>query len=215
MGISYLQLDSEVSRSSAGGPVLDRRGRVVGILAGIGSEGARIGLAVPVNYLRSGADPLLPGARDLEETVRWETVLDTASEVESSQLARLFGEGSRAALIQAEVLGSGEIGAVVARFANRHPQPERREFQVLAKEGSACDLYGEIPWWQPVEERRSLIRKSRLLTWLGGRQRLDEVFVGTCIIDVRGCSAVTQGSDLLLLRGLESSDRVRIESDLR
>ena len=52
-GVALLQLDAKISPGNSGGPVIDARGRVVGVvvmkLAGGGVEG--IGLALPINYV--------------------------------------------------------------------------------------------------------------------------------------------------------------------
>jgi serine protease Do len=52
LGVAYIQLDAKISPGNSGGPVVDGRGRVVGVvsmkLVGEGVEG--IGLAIPINY---------------------------------------------------------------------------------------------------------------------------------------------------------------------
>jgi len=55
-GFAYIQLDAKISPGNSGGPVVDSRARVVGIVSmkvvGEGIEG--IGLAIPINYVYDG-----------------------------------------------------------------------------------------------------------------------------------------------------------------
>src|SRR5690242_9931565 len=60
LGTNYLQADARINPGNSGGPALDARGRVVGIVSMKipGSEG--LGMALPIDYLYEGSEPLLP-----------------------------------------------------------------------------------------------------------------------------------------------------------
>ncbi len=65
-GVGYLQIDSAINPGNSGGPVLDAKGRVIGVVTAILKNTEGIGFAVPVNYLVGGPSPLwAEGPREL------------------------------------------------------------------------------------------------------------------------------------------------------
>ena len=61
LGLALVQIDAAVNPGNSGGPLLDRSGRVVGIVTLKMTGGEGIALAVPVNYAFAGPDALLEG----------------------------------------------------------------------------------------------------------------------------------------------------------
>lgn len=49
---SFLQTDASIHPGNSGGPLIDIRGRVIGINTAISSKGAGIGFAIPINIVR-------------------------------------------------------------------------------------------------------------------------------------------------------------------
>lgn len=208
MGLSYLQLDSEIVPGSVGGPVLDRWGRVAGVLAGAAPADGDLGLAVPVNYLFSGDDPLLSVDRAAEEESRWQALVTEVSNGERAALNEMVRGSARPALLHARRIRAGAVEVIVARVAPSNPAPERLEFRLFSDAGAACALFGEISWWRPVEERRDLVDGSRYLSWLERHGLLPKVFVGRSLLNTQGCEAgLVVGSSVVLERGFAGADR--------
>jgi hypothetical protein len=60
LGTTYIQLDAKVNPGTSGGPLLDTRGRVVGIVSLKRRDAEGIALALPINYAYAGDAPMVP-----------------------------------------------------------------------------------------------------------------------------------------------------------
>jgi S1-C subfamily serine protease len=58
-GVTYLQVSAAINPGCSGGPLLDRRGKVLGVLTATGIDTENIGFALPADYVRA-----LWGGRD-------------------------------------------------------------------------------------------------------------------------------------------------------
>ncbi len=56
LGLKIFQIDAPISSGSSGGPLLDRRFRVVGIVTAYMREGQNLNFAIPINYVRMMLD---------------------------------------------------------------------------------------------------------------------------------------------------------------
>src|SRR5262249_7819837 len=61
LGLAYIQLDAKVNPGNSGGALLDKLGRVVGIVSLKVQTAEGIGLALPINYAYDGAGALISG----------------------------------------------------------------------------------------------------------------------------------------------------------
>jgi S1-C subfamily serine protease len=96
-----IQIDAPINHGNSGGPLLDARGRVIGINAQIRSESGNaegVGFAIPINSARRSMEQLIATGR-----VAYAYVGVTTQDV-TPALARTYGLGApRGALIQSVV----------------------------------------------------------------------------------------------------------------
>jgi 2-alkenal reductase len=109
--VDAIQTDAPINHGNSGGPLLDARGRVIGINAQIRSSGTSsgfegVGFAVPIDSARRSLDQLLSTGR-----VRYAYV-GIRTENLTPSIARHFGYAARrGALIDTVVPGSGAAAA--------------------------------------------------------------------------------------------------------
>jgi len=109
--VDAIQTDAPINHGNSGGPLLDARGRVIGINAQIRSSGTStgfegVGFAVPIDSARRSLEQLLAAG-----TVRYAYV-GIKTENLTPSIARRFGYASRSgALIDSIVPGSGAAAA--------------------------------------------------------------------------------------------------------
>lgn len=99
-----IQIDAPINHGNSGGPLLDARGRVIGINAQIRSDSGNaegVGFAIPINSARRSMEQLIANGR-----VAYAYVGVTTQDV-TPALARRYGLGAtRGALIQSVVDGA-------------------------------------------------------------------------------------------------------------
>jgi S1-C subfamily serine protease len=109
--VDAIQTDAPINHGNSGGPLLDARGRVIGINAQIRSRGTSsgfegVGFAVPIDSARRSLDQLLSTG-----TVRYAYV-GIKTENLTPAIAKRFGYAARrGALIDSVVPGSGAAAA--------------------------------------------------------------------------------------------------------
>ena len=109
--VDAIQTDAPINHGNSGGPLLDARGRVIGINAQIRSSGTSsgfegVGFAVPIDSARRSLEQLVATG-----TVRYAYV-GIKTENLTPSIARRFGYAARSgALIESIVPGSGAAAA--------------------------------------------------------------------------------------------------------
>ncbi len=116
---NVIQTDAAINQGNSGGPLLDRRGRVVGINSQIASESGGsdgIGFAVPIDTIRPVADAVIATGR-VEHA--W---LGMTGRPITPAIARALGIGDArgVAVIEVDDRGPGQGGRACAR-----PRPRR------------------------------------------------------------------------------------------
>ncbi len=188
-GIAYVQLDIKVSPGNSGGPVIDSRGRVVGVvsmkLTGEGVEG--IGLALPINYAygqelgfvppptsRAAASPafsnMLARAREGSEDG-----LQGASSAGPEPAAE---EDDRPLLVSASVDQYGRLVARIVRVAEYEPPFEEVTVNLWAGLERFCTVKGDVRSWTQVEAGAAAGLDPRAAKALAAFARGRKVFAG-------------------------------------
>ncbi len=116
----FIQTDAAINPGNSGGPLLDARGRVIGINTAINAQANTIGFAVPMNL----AKEILPQLRSHGSVTRgW---LGVGLQPISPELADALALGSRDGALVAEVVPGSpaaeaglERGDVIVRYGSR------------------------------------------------------------------------------------------------
>jgi hypothetical protein len=212
MGTSYLQIDGGIRPGDSGGPVLDRSGQVVGISAEGVAAGPSTGLAIPVNYLYSGDEPLVARSPNSLERTRWSDRMARTAAAELEELQTFRASIGSPALTAARLSPQGAVEVVVVRHGSSPQAGEQFTFRLLADGVLLCEPRTTIVRWQPVSSATPEVGGSRFLLWLGRHQLSAEWYSGMSVLDLQGCPgpAGVAGSQLVLNDGDPRADRVRI-----
>lgn len=210
-GIAFLQVGADVSPASSGGPLLDAHGRVVGVLAARQADG--IGFVLPINYVYSGPQRLLPPpVLPRPDERSWSDLLADVATADRKEARRAADTGSgRTALLQLETMsGKGSV-AVVARRSVGTPQAEPLTFRFGTAERTLCQVTGLAGDWHPAGAETGQATGSRYLQWLKKNGLQKDVYVGLAPLDLQGCPLEElHGSDLILDGADERAGRIGI-----
>lgn len=210
LGHAYVQVNADVNPGNSGGPLLDGRGRVVGIVSMKVTSADGIGLALPVEYLRShlaGAPPAASGQQE-----RWQAVLERVREEDRREVETYRTRYLKPALVAVAIGGRSELlGAVVRRWKGQ-PGPLLLTVEVRDGDRVPCSADGALEEWNRAEEAlRKALRESPdepRLAWAVERRIAEDLFVGVAALDLGRCDleAVPAGA-VLAIRGGEAADR--------
>ncbi len=188
MGVSYLQIDASVHHGNSGGPVLDQTGKIVGMVTLMLADSSSLGLALPSNYLFADPAPLLLTALPDHDQVAWSQWLKQAAEAEKEELAELKESLDKPGLIAACVVESGEMLAIVFKFATRKPRSKSFTFAVSARNRELCEPWGNVESWAtPKGGAKKLFTDSRFVNWLSRNKQLPKVWVGMARLGTGVC----------------------------
>jgi serine protease Do len=160
-GVAYVQLDAKVNPGNSGGPIIDERGRVVGVVTLKHAEAEGIGLALPINYAYS--EPLrLVGAPepDAADSPAFQRMISGA--LDAGGGANLVDPGAGSAALDGRPL---LVGATVdqykrlvvrlLRVAPGTPPYEEIALRVWSDTDNFCTLKGDVAAWKPVEPQQA------------------------------------------------------------
>jgi putative serine protease PepD len=203
LGVSHLQIDARINPGNSGGPLLDARGRVVGVVSMKREHAEGIAFAVPIDYAFEGPSPLLPppvwhpkaGFRSMLEEAR----RDDERLLEESRRVRMQ-------VVRAVVAGRGRVLAVVLSANSGEPE-DKLYFRFEQQERAICRLTG-VATWQENQPDQGLAKRAS--EWMN-RTGIGKVYTGFVSLDARECQ-FERGSpiDLVMEEGDETTNRVRL-----
>ncbi|HEY6099457.1 MAG TPA: S1C family serine protease, partial [Anaeromyxobacter sp.] len=85
-GVAHVQVNADVNPGNSGGPLLDGRGRVVGIVTLKAEDATGVGFALPVEYALGALGAPAPDAAARD---RWEATLARVREADDAEAGRL------------------------------------------------------------------------------------------------------------------------------
>lgn len=208
LGNAYVQMNANVNPGNSGGPLLDGRGHVVGIVSMKVTGADAIGLALPIEYLRPFLARLEAAAPDAQ--ARWQAMLDRVRQEDAAEVEKYRGKYQKPAIAAVGVGGRGLYGVVLRRWPDG-PSRLSITVDVLANERTLCSTDATVGDWEKVEQTlEKALRDSPdqpRLAWASENHILRDVFAGTALLDLGRCElADVPASAVLVIRGGEEAD---------
>jgi hypothetical protein len=210
MGLALLELDVGPLARGGGAPVLDAAGRLVAILSSTHVVKGHGALAVPVNYLTAGPEPLLPHDHDAHPWTMRLASVDLPAQRRAEDLA---AELARPALLHARLQPGGVTMATVGSLSAAPPAPGRLSFRLHS--GARPPVFqAAVPRWRPASlddvggqplQARWLERHGHYLFYFTAEVPVEVVCSGCPVAE----------ADLELLDGRPGHARTTIEPAVR
>jgi serine protease Do len=211
-GLTYLQVDGNVNPGNSGGPLLDVHGRVVGVVTLRVEDADGLGLALPVNYLWDGGEPLLAAPQGGGRSPGWETMVQQAVLADERDAAVAREQLSRPGLVGAFATQHGVVVTVV-RQSELAPPAVNLDFR-LEREGTAtCWPTGAAAGWQPVGDAGEPIVDPGTRSWLARHGMSVAVWATNVRLAWAGCPPpeASVGQTLVLVEGMPGAERAQVE----
>jgi serine protease Do len=176
-GVAYVQLDAKINPGNSGGPIIDDRGRVVGVVTLKHRSADGIGLALPINYAYSEPLRLLsPPDAGAQDSAPFQAMVARA------RSARDEGEPAfdgRPLLVAASVDRYQRLVVRVLRVSAGPPRLEEIALKFWSGTEAFCTVKGDVSSWTLVEpDRAESIVDPRLLQVVRERAGDRYVYVG-------------------------------------
>jgi S1-C subfamily serine protease len=214
LGIAYIQLDAKINPGNSGGPLIDRQGRVVGIVSMKRTDAEGIGLALPINYAWDGAGSLIapPGGRR-ERSEGFARMVQQVKAEEQKLVTELATAPRQPLLVAAGWDRYQRLVAVVVRISGPTPNAEDVKLRVLDGSRQVCEMSGGVSSWRRLEtesEAGSREMAARLEQWLASTGVGAQVYGGEVPLRFDLCRLPRRSGYVLELVGADPrADRLR------
>ena len=179
LGVAYVQVDINVNPGNSGGPLLDAKGRVVGIVSMMIRDSTGLALALPVNYAWSGTSPLVEAPAEHVSSAQWKALLARVAKDDERETITARGDLSRPGLLGAVLRPDGSLVAFVFKHSVDEPKDNAFVYQVVREARSGCTaMNGHSLFWNRLDDGWKGAADSQTLAWLEERKLLGDVWVG-------------------------------------
>ncbi|HSN91277.1 MAG TPA: trypsin-like peptidase domain-containing protein, partial [Anaeromyxobacteraceae bacterium] len=205
-GVAHVQVNADVNPGNSGGPLLDGRGRAVGVVTLRARDGTGVGFALPVEYAREalGAPEGEPAAR-----ARWAATVARVAGEDEAEASRFAARLERPFLLAAIPAGAA-LGVVVMQRWPGGPRNVALEVEVRDGAKVLCAGKGVVREWTALEaklkELQDLGRAERVVRWMLRRGLARDVHAGGAEVEVSGCPAPAAAGAVVTLRGGEADE---------
>ena len=200
MGFSHLQIDANINSGNSGGPLMDERGKVVGIVSKQMGYATGLGLAIPANYLYAGAHAVLKAdvaynskewsERHLDAQIAW-----------NKEKAKIKDVNGKLIPVRA-IIWRKEV-AVQLYIHTLETPPTLVELYVDVEGQDRCSVTGKTDGWYHHQSNPSI---------QAGDIPLEPLHTTTMHFPVATCPAIYSGSaELVVPNGHPERDRIKIE----
>jgi len=211
-GVPYLQVNGDVNSGNSGGPLLDVRGRVAGIISMRAGGARRIGFALPVEYLE-------PHLRSVMLTgdagARWREIMDKVDREDASEVQASLSLYEKPTLISVSPVTSEKLLALVLQRWKTSPGTRHLVVDISTEGLVLCTTEGKVSDWNGVEDaiKKSRLRDpdSRHLRWIVERRIAQGLYLGTMVVEIDHCSkeSTTKEAVMVVRGGGEPKEEVR------
>jgi serine protease Do len=191
LGVGFVQVDAAVNPGNSGGPLLDARGEVVGIVSMKVSGADGLGLALPIEYARAPAGLPAPSA---QADARWRAFVARVAAEDAGEASRFAARLEVPVIFAVQGGARGGLRLLVGRRFGGAPWDLPIDVDVRAGERVLCGGAGRVTGWQPLEkalgERLSRAASAPQARWALRHGVAKDVFVGAADVELGGCRAV-------------------------
>ncbi len=210
LGLGYLQFNASVNPGNSGGPLLDGRGEVVGVVSMKIENADGLGLALPIAY----ASKFISVPSTPEATARWEELLSRVAREEAREVEQFKAENFQPVLATLKEMDDLGIAAVIIERFDSTPSRVRHRL-VLESGGEKCSMDVDFEYWKPLKEAMDNEQDSRRMRWLASHGITEGVHVGAGRVPVESCSLPTVGRAWLKMDGAGNEEFDRYEVPLQ
>lgn len=209
LGIAYVQFDGNINPGNSGGPLLDARGRAIGVVSMMAFGSRGLALALPINYAYEGEKPLVEPPASRSGAERWRLRLERVKHADGEEVRAAATATSRPGLSSAAVTPDGNVIAVLL---SRGFRANGLTFHFsLRREGvELCTAKGVVEGWESRGAARvDPSTDNRYFRWLERNGIVRDLWVGIASLRQEGCpaAAALAGAELALLDGDPQADR--------
>jgi len=209
LGIAYVQFDGNINPGNSGGPLLDARGRAIGVVSMMAFGSRGLALALPINYAYEGEEPLVRPPASRSGTERWQSLLARVKHADGEEVRAAATASSRPGLSSAAVTPDGNMIAVLL---SRGWRANGLTFHFsLRRDGvELCTAKGVVEGWESRGAARvDPSTDNRYFRWLERNGIVRDLWVGIASLRFEGCpaAAAMAGAELALLDGDPQADR--------
>jgi serine protease Do len=200
LGIAYLQFDGNVNPGNSGGPLLDARGRAIGIASMMVAHSQGLGLALPVNYLYDLPGAQLPLPVPPPDFGHWRTMLERVKKQDDREVSDARVSLTRPGLGGAAIGPTGAVFAIVV-VRGRPAGAVPFTFDLVQGGRTVCNPTAIVETWDLYKRQTAqTTQDSRYLRWLQKNGLGNDILVGTAPLHLEGCPdpASLLGSELVL-----------------
>nr|WP_244982252.1 S1C family serine protease [Corallococcus exercitus] len=210
LGTGYVQFNASVNPGNSGGPLLNGRGEVVGVVSMKIENADGLGLALPIAY----ASKLVSVPTTPESTARWNQLLERVARDEEREVKRFQVDTEQQVVLSVQrVDGLGLVVLVAERFDSPPTAVKRR--MELETEGKTCTLDLEFEDWRPLSQSLAEQEDSRRLRWFLSRGLTRGIHIGGARLPVETCSLPEVGTAWLKSGQGSGENQERIEVSLK
>jgi hypothetical protein len=189
LGVACLELEPGALVDAAGAPLLDGRGRLLGLLPSEIAEPEQLGLAVPVEYLAAGVPGLAVPAPEAAE--RWRRILEQVEGEDRRDAEAYAGRFAKPALVQVSAAGGSRLEGLVLRRWPVAARPDEAAVEVREEGRAVCAAKGAVRSWTVLPQGlhrldRALARRAR---WAVERGVARDLYLGVLEVELTGCPA--------------------------